>query len=153
MIQAFLSGARQAFGPTLHIEGDGLFVAGWWQAAFRISHEAFIVNAEEPREPTTVADDLAAALSAREMQPLGTDFPLIQAVTLTELSLAGVSWTLWAADRALGEAALAARVGDESSFRALTPEDAGQTVDWSAELEGARRIAGLPGSVIVTVGL
>ena len=165
MIQAFVgAGARQGFGPTVHVEGDALFLDGWWHAAFRVSDGAFIVRNEEPPGPSTVLDDVAAELAARGLRSVGVDLPLIQPITYTALSLGSVSWALWAADLATGEEALAARAGAESFLDQPAFSDAGAvgdggdggdggTVDFSAELGGARRIAGLPPSLILTVGL
>ena len=36
VVDAFVNeGAKRAFGPTLHVEGDYLFFDGWWQTATR----------------------------------------------------------------------------------------------------------------------
>lgn len=153
VVEAFAYGARQAFGPTLHVEGDALLARGWWQAAFRVSPDTFIVNSEEPREETNAIELVRAALTARGLKPLAEDHPLIQALTYTELSVAGVSWTLWSLDRETGEAELAGRVGAESTFSDVGTGQEAVVGDFSSELEGARRIAGLPPSVILTVGL
>ncbi len=157
VVRAFVAaGARQGFGPSLNIERDALLLDGWWHAAFRVAPDTFIVRSDEAPRPTTVLGDLATELSTRGLGPAGADLPLIVALTYAELSLSGgVGWTLWARDPASGEADLAARIGAESfleeSDGAETPA---QTVpDLSAELEGARRMAGLPATVVVAVGV
>lgn len=153
MIEAFVAqGARKAFGPTLHIEGDGLLLEGWWHSAFRVSPEAFAVRNEEPPGDSRVLQDLAAALSRRGLQDVAADHPLIQPLAYAALSLGSVSWKLWAPDLSTGDRALAERAGAESFFEEDTTED-GAPVDFGAELGGARRVAGLPPSLILTVGL
>src|ERR671916_1438349 len=115
VIQAFVSGgARRAFGPTLHIEGDVLFFDGWWQAALRLGPTAFAIRGEEPPDATDVRQRVGEALVAAGLQPLGTDFPLIGAFTYAEIALGPVAWVLWAPDLATGQSELVARVGKES---------------------------------------
>lgn len=153
-MEAFLGqGARQAFGPTLHVEGDGLFLNGWWHCAFRVAPDVFVVRNEEPPDDTKVLAELGEQLGARGLQQVGVDLPLIQPITYTELSLGGVSWTLWAPDRARGEDALVTRAGAESSFSDAPVETGPENVGFTAELGGARRVAGLPPSIILTVGV
>jgi hypothetical protein len=146
----------------LYFVRDALVLDGWWHTAFRVGPDTFIVRTDEPPRATTVIDDLAAALSAQGLGHVADDLPTITALAYAQLSLGtGVSWALWARDRAAGEATLAARVDPESSLQAaepgvLDPEGAmamQPVVDLSAELEGARRMAGVPESVIVAVGL
>ena len=158
MVRAFVAdGARQGFGVTVNVERDALLLDGWWHAAFRISLEAFMVRIDEPPSDGTAMDQLVAELEARGLTSVGDHLPLTTALAYTELSLGtGVSWALWATDRASGEAALAARVDPDSSVQdsMLSPEPGPEQVtDLTAELEGARRMAGLPESVIVAVGL
>ena len=158
MIRAFVAdGARQGFGDTVNVERDALLLDGWWHAALRISPDAFMVRIDEPPSEGTAMEQLLAELKARGLTSVGDHLPLTTALAYTELSLGtGVSWALWATDRASGETALAARVDPDSSMQDSTQsEDSGpeQVTDLSAELEGARRMAGLPESVIVTVGL
>ena len=153
VVEAFVDGAREAFGPTLHIEGDVLFLSGWWQAALRLAPDAFIVRNEPPREDSPVIEQVSEALAARGLREVGTGHPLIQPITYAELSLAGVEWSLWAPDAEIGERVLADRAGAESVPRDLAPPDLAEVGDFGSELEGARRIAGLPPSVVLTVGL
>jgi hypothetical protein len=158
VIRAFgREGARQGFGNRLHIERDGLLLDGWWHAAFRVSPGVFIVRTDEPPEPSSALEQLAEELGSRGLQGLGEDFPLVTALTYAELSLAGgPRWALWASDQAAGEEALRARLSAESS---LTETDSSyhppsvEERDLTAELEGARRVVGLPPTVVVAVGL
>ncbi|HSH59716.1 MAG TPA: hypothetical protein VK988_08785 [Acidimicrobiales bacterium] len=158
VVRAFVAdGIRQGFGATVNVERDVLLLDGWWHAAFRIAPDAFMVRIDEPPSAGTAMDDLVSELAARGLAGVGDHLPLTIALAYTELSLGtGVSWALWATDRASGEAALAARVDPDSSAQdsvfshSAEPE---QVTDLSAELEGARRMAGLPESVIVAVGI
>ncbi|MDP9072392.1 MAG: hypothetical protein M3N68_14130 [Actinomycetota bacterium] len=152
VIQAFVAqGARRAFGPSLHVEGDGLFLHGWWHSAFRVSGEAFLVRNEEPPSDARVLEDVGRELARRGLQQVGVDLPLIQPVTYAALSLGSVSWAVWSTDLAVAEQALQERAGAESFFEEAAEED--EPVDFRAELGGARRLAGLPPSLILTVGL
>lgn len=154
VIWAFVrTGARRAFGPTVHIEGDALLLNGWWQTAFRVAPNAFIVRNEEPPEDSDIVQAVTEELSGQGLQQVGVDFPAITAITYAELSLGSTSWALWAADLATGEQALATRAGAESFFGERMSEGAPESVDFSAEVGGARRVAGLPPSLILTVGL
>ncbi|MDP8992891.1 MAG: hypothetical protein M3N31_07575 [Actinomycetota bacterium] len=161
VIRAFVvESARQGFGPAVHIERDALLVDGWWHAAFRVSPDAFIVRSDEPPVATDALADLAAELTGRGLANVGDDFPLVAALTYAELSLAGgVDWELWAADRASGEAALAARISAESFLPETATDEpaeaeaAPEVQDLSAELEGTRRMVGLPATVVVAVGV
>jgi hypothetical protein len=58
---------------------------------------------------------------------------------------------LWSTDLNSAEHALAERAGAESFFEETAASDA--PVDFRAELGGARRLAGLPPSLILAVGL
>lgn len=152
VIQAFVRQAtRRAFGPQLHVEGDALLLDGWWHSAFRVSTTTFLVRNEEPPGGSSVLIDVAGELAAEGLQQVGVDLPLIQPVTYAELSLGSVSWALWSTDLASAEHALAERAGAESFFEESAGSDA--PVDFRAELGGARRLAGLPPSLILTVGL
>jgi hypothetical protein len=72
---------------------------------------------------------------------------------MAKASLGYVSWNVWAADLAAGQAAVAAAVTEESFFEHTEYYDPTAEKDYSAELGGARRLAGLPPSVVLTVGL
>lgn len=152
VIEAFVNGgARRAFGPTLHIEGDCLFFDGWWQAAYRIGPEAFALRNEDPPQETPALDDIASALTNLGLEQVGIDPPLVQAVTYAEIALGLVSWAMWSTDAAAADAALHTRIGKDEFFD--TGALAVSTPDFSAELGGARRLAGLPASLILSVGV
>jgi hypothetical protein len=154
VIDAFVNGAsRRAFGTGLHVEADVLMLDGWWHTCLRISPDVFIVRNEPPPRPTTVLDDVHDVLTAKGLAHVGTDHPAITAITYTEITLGYVSWNLWATDMAAGEAALAGKVGENSFLENTTHYDPTREADYSAELGGARRNAGLPPSVVLTVGL
>ena len=152
VIEAFVSGgARRAFGPNLHIENDCLFLDGWWQAAYRIAPDAFALRNEETPGATTALDEIAAALGAAGLRNVATDHPLVPAITFAEIALPPVSWTMWGTDADAADDAVRARLGKDEFLEtgALDISDP----DISTELGGARRLAGLPASVILTVGI
>jgi len=152
VIEAFIDGgARRAFGPTLHVEGNVLFFDGWWQAIMRIGSDTYAVRAEEAPDGSDIVERLSTYLLAKGLQNLGEEFPLIWAITLQEFALGPVNWSLWSADLATGEAALDTRVGHDAFLgdSADTPSDP----DFNAELGGARRISGLPPSLVLTIGV
>ena len=159
VIRVFVgAGSRHDFGPTVHIERDALLLEGWWHAAFRVAPDTFIVRGDEPPGASRALHDLAAELTDRGLSNLGQDFPVVTALTYAELSLGGgVDWALWARDRPSGEAALATRISAESfvqdELETSGPLPSDVVSDLSIELEGARRMAGLPLTVVVTVGL
>jgi len=158
VVRAFVAdGARQGFGPTVNVEGDALLLDGWWHAAFRISPDTFMVRTDEAPGDTVALDTITAELKARGIGHVADELPLTTALAYAHLQLGtGVTWGLWATDRSAGEAALAARIDPDSSvqvYELAVDADQGQIADLSAGLEGARRLAGLPPSVIVVVGL
>ena len=154
VIDAFVNGgAERAFGSALHIESNTLMLDGWWHACVRVAPDVFAVRNEPPPRETTVLDDVAAALTSKGLVNVGSDMPEITFVTYTTLSLGFVSWNLWATDLDAGTAALGARVTEDSFLENKTYFDPHREVDYSAELGGARRNAGLPPSVVLTVGL
>ncbi len=154
VIRAFVSeGARRGFAPTLHIEGDCLFFDGWWQTAFRVNPEVFAVRNEDPPSESTVLDDVRAALAARGLQQVSVNPPLLYVITYAEIALGLVQWAVFAADAATADAALTARAGEDSFLNDYAGGGPIQEADYSAELGGARRNAGLPPSVILSVGL
>ena len=144
-------GARTAFGPSLHLEGDCLFFDGWWQACFRISPKAFAIRAEDPPRPTDVLAQLALELSGSGMQKVDTNPSLLYAITYTEIALGLVQWSVWAADAATAEQAISIRAGSDAFLGDYTDEF--KEADYSAEIGGARRTAGLPPSIVLTVGV
>ena len=156
MIEAFLrDGTRRAFGPTLHVEADALMLHGWWHAALRVKPGVFAVRNEPPREEAPALEDLMVSLRDFGLSQVAVDHPLIQPITYTEISLGQVSWALWATDLATGQAALEERAGAETFFSdtALLEPEEPVSADFSAELGGARRVAGLPAALVLTVGV
>jgi hypothetical protein len=154
VIDSFVNrGAQRAFGPSLHIESDVLMLDGWWHCSLRMSDTAFIIRNEPPPRDTTVLDDVAAALTAKGLANVASDLPGITVLTMAKASLGYVSWNVWAADRAAGEAALATAVTEESFFQNTEYYNPTAEKDYSAELGGARKLAGLPPSIVLTVGL
>ena len=144
-------GARTAFGPSLHLEGDCLFFDGWWQACFRVSPTAFAIRHEDPPRDTDVLQQLALELSVLGMQPVDTNPSLLYAITYTEIALGLVQWEMWAADAAAANAAISKRAGADAFLGDYSDEF--KEADYSAEIGGARRTAGLPPSIILTVGV
>ena len=154
VIDAFANrGAERAFGTALHIESNTLMLDGWWHACVRISPDVFAIRNEPPPRETTVLEDVAAVLTAKGLSNVGSDLPEITFVTYTTLSLGYVSWNLWATDIESGRATLAGKVTEESFLEHKTYFDPHREADYTAELGGARRNAGLPPSVVLTVGL
>lgn len=155
VIQAFVNeGARRGFGPSVHIEGDGFLLGGWWQLAFRIAPGTFILREEEPPDETEAVGQLAEELAGAGLGVVGHDLPLIYPITYTEFTLATGSWAVWSTSLADAEAALSARAGADSFFgESPGPSDSAPPAGLSAELGGARRIAGLAPSMVLTVGL
>ena len=154
VIDAFVNhGARRGFGPELHVEGDVLMLDGYWHLALRVSEDAFILRHEEPPRETGVLDDIAAALAARGLSHVASDLPGITVLTMSKASLGYVPWDVWATDAATAEAAVGAAVTEESFLQPTEYFDPTAEPDYRAELGGARRNAGLPPSVVLTVGV
>lgn len=153
VLKAFVDeGAKRAFGPTLHVEGDILMFDGWWQAALRVSPRTFAVRAEEPPEKTDALERLADRLADRGLIDAGTDFPLVAVITYAEIALGPVAWNVWAPDAATANSDLNRRAGHDS-FLGDDVSGGPAEADYSAELGGARRLSGLPASLILTLGV
>lgn len=155
VITAFVEeGAKRAFGPSLHVEGDCMFLDGWWHTAFRIAPDTFMLRTEEPPAPTDALVEVAGALARRGFHHVADDLTPMVAITYAELSLGTVGWALWAPDLPTGERALAARAGTDTF---LTNASSGPLWDPPAalgpELGGARKLAGLPPAVVLSMGL
>lgn len=154
VIAAFVhEGARTAFGPSLHLEGDCLFFDGWWQACFRVSPTAFALRHEDPPRETDVLTDVALELSGLGMQPVDSNPSLLYAITYTEIALGLVQWEVWAADAAAAAAAISQRAGADAFLGDYAADEPLREGDYAAEIGGARRTAGLPPSIILTVGV
>lgn len=160
VIEAFVNErAQQAFGETLHVEGDVLILDGYWHICLRVGDNAFIVRAEETPIESTVPAQIAEVLTARGLSHVATDLPGLTVLTMSKASLGYVSWAVWATDPAAGHAAVAAAVNEESFLEMggtewLAPATGDvEGKDYSAEYHGARRLAGLPTSLVLTVGV
>lgn len=152
-IQAWVEGSVDALSDALHVEQDALLYQGWWQVAFRVAPDVFLVRAEPAPDGSDISARVAEVLRPRSLRPIPGDHPIVLAITYTDLSLAGANWDVWARDAQAAERALAGRAGAETTPRDLLDSDYATVEGLDIQLEGARRIAGLPPSVIVTVGL
>jgi len=146
-------GTRTAFGPSLHIEGDCLFLDGWWQLCFRVSPKAFAVRNEEPPRETDLRDAVNLELTGAGFQPVDTSQNLLYAITYTEIALGFVNWDLWSTDAATMDAELAVRAGADAFLGDYSTDEPFKEADYTAEIGGARRTAGLPPSIVLTVGI
>jgi len=115
VVAAFLhEGARTAFGPSTHLEGDCLFLDGWWQVCFRVSPDTFAIRNEAPPRESEVIEQVRLELSGLGMKPGGTNPSLLYAITYTEIALGIVQWEVWSADEATADAAIKARAGADA---------------------------------------
>lgn len=155
MIRAFVDGARDGPGENLHVEGEALLLAGWWPAGFRLAPDAFLVRDESPPVASTVFRDLTGELRERGLGEIPGDHPLVHVIALTDLSLTGVDWQVWTTDADRAAAVLTERASAESVPHQQTPDEMAlfQPGDFTTQFEGARRIAGVPESLVVAVGL
>jgi len=146
-------GLRTAFGPSLHLEGDCLFLDGWWQVCFRISQTAFAVRNEDPPRPTEARGIVELELSGLGMRPVDNNPSLLYSITYTEIALGLVAWEVWAADAAAADTEIKKRAGADAFLGDYATDEPFKEPDYTAELGGARRSAGLPPSIILTVGV
>lgn len=154
VIAAFVhEGARTAFGPTTHLEGDCLFLDGWWQVCFRVSPQVFAIRNEPPPRETDIIQQVAMELTVMGMQPVATNPDLLYAITYTEIALGIVQWEVWAADAATATAGISARAGMDAFLGDYATDEPFKEPDYTAELGGARRSAGLPPSIVLTIGM
>lgn len=154
LIEAFLDGTSQrGFGETMHVEGDVILIDGYWHACMRISEKTFVVRAEEPPGDPKTMVAITDALGARGLSHVADDHPGITVLTMNKASLGYVSWSVWSTDAATGDADLARAATEESFFEQTDYHNPTAETDYTAELHGARRLAGLPTSVILTVGV
>ena len=141
------------FSPSLNVERGTLKLDGWWAVAYRLSARTILVRDEEVPAESTVLLELSAALTARGLGPLGADFPGVVLLTYTVLDLGYAPWVLWSTDRATGEADLNSKATEESFLEggsATGPVVEPQNTDHA---RGARRVAGAPTRVVLTVGV
>lgn len=154
LVRSFIDGARAGTAGGLLIEGDALLLDGWWQAAFRLADDAFLVRAEAPPVPTDLVDRLTGALHAAGLEEIPGEHKLVHAVTYAELSVVGVHWTLWAPDAPRGTAALGARAAPESMPQEWAPSVSDDPALGDLSAEFARSLVdGMPVSVVLAVGL
>jgi hypothetical protein len=154
IIHAFVhEGARTAFSPTLHIEHDCLFFDGWWQVGFRVSLDVFSVRNEPPPRETDACDQLRRVLSERGLLLVDSNPQLLYTITYTEIALGLVAWDMYATDTATSNAALAARAGADAFLGDYSTDEPFKEADYTAELGGARKLAGMPPSVVLTIGI
>ena len=156
LIDAFVTGTvRGGFAETIHVEGDVLIVDGYWHFLMRVSDNTFILRAEEPPLDTKVIEEAARVLRDKGLQHVATDLPGITVLTMNKASLGFVEWDVWAPDLPTGEADMARAVTADSEFTQTRSEsyDPSLDTDYNAELHGARRLAHLPTSVILSVGV
>ena len=149
VIGAFVEdGSRPVFGPSLNVESRTLKLDGWWAVAYRVSDRTFIVRDEEAPTDSTAPADVAAALTARGLVPVGADLPAIALLTYTILDLGYAPWVLWSTDRATGEAELNAKATEETFLEggSTTDPPVGHP-DSAAHVRGARRVAGVDAAV------
>jgi hypothetical protein len=64
-----------------------------------------------------------------------------------------VAWNIWAVDPATANAALSARAGEDAFLGDYDTDEPFKEADYTAELGGARMLAGLPPSIVLTVGV
>lgn len=154
VIAAFLEGgARAAFGPSVHVEGDALMFDGWWALAYRVSDRTVIVRDEPPPAESTAPAGITSALAARGLSAVGVDLPAITLLTYTALDLGYAPWVLWSTDLVTGEADLNAKAGEDTSLQGFAPPAAVFSSFDPAQVRGARRTAGAPTCMVLTVGL
>ena len=154
VIAAFVhDGARTAFGPTSHLEGDCLFLDGWWQVCFRVSPEVFAIRNEPPPRESELREQIALELSVMGMKPVASNPDLLYAITYTEIALAIVQWEVWAVDAETAHRVISARAGLDAFLGDYATDEPFKEPDYTAEFGGARRSAGLPPSIVLTIGV
>ncbi len=154
VIEAFVAeGSAAVFGPTLHVERGTLKLDGWWAVAYRVSDRTFIVRDEEMPTESTARDDVTAALTARGLTAVGADLPAIALLTYTNLDLGYAPWVLWSTDLDTGETDLNAKATEETFLDGGSASAAAIGSDTTDHVRGARRVAGAPSRVVLTVGV
>jgi hypothetical protein len=154
VIDAFLDQpSASVFGPSLHIERGTLKLDGWWAMAFRVSERTVILRDEEAPSETTALADVAAALDARGLRPVGSDLPAISLLTYTNLDLGYAPWVLWSTDLATGEGDLNAKATEETFLEGSSATAAPIGAVDTDHVRGARRVGGGPSRVVLAVGV
>jgi hypothetical protein len=150
LIDAFVNSTSQGgFAETIHVEGDVLILDGYWHFCMRVGGDTFILRNEEPPVESKVLEETARVLTDRGLQHVASDLPGLTVLTMNKASLGYVDWHVWAPDQATGEADVARAVMNDTEFSPSEWTEA----DYNAELHGARRLAHLPTSLILSVGL
>lgn len=137
----------------MHLEGDCLFFDGWWQACFRVSPDVFSIRKDPPPRESDVCDRVRDQLTQRGLSHVDTNPDLLYTITYTEIALGLVAWDIYAADLPAASAALAARAGADAFLGDYDTDEPFKEADYTAELGGARKLAGMPPSVVLTVGV
>lgn len=170
LVEAFVGGATSGSVPGLQVQGDVLYVSGWWHAALRVAPDTFIVRAETPPDPVPVSDLLTVVLEGVGLQVVeGGDNPLINPITYVTADVSGLLWDLWAPSAERGAEAIRRRAGSETAPASsatsgvdldawdtpgepLTENLPGNYGDISGEFARAL-LDGMPTPVVVAVGL
>lgn len=154
VVEAFVNeSAERAFGETLHVEGPVLILDGFWHILLRVDDDTFIHRAEETPSGSHVPGMINEVLAARGLSHVATDLPGLTVLTMEKASLGYVPWDVWARDLVQGSAAVEKAVKTESFLETDTRTDPEYDADYTNEYHGARRLAGLPTSLVLTVGV
>lgn len=154
VIEAFLEQASgTAFGPSLHVESCTLKLDGWWAVAFRVTDRTVLLRDEEAPAGSRAVAEVAAALTARGLVPVGTDLPAITLLTYTNLDLGYAPWVVWSTDLATGEGDLHAKATEETFLEDSWATGPAVEPDSADLARGARRLAGVPSRVVLAVGV
>jgi len=151
VIDAFLEGSGAVFGPSLHVEGGTLKLDCWWAAAYRVTDRTFIVRNEEAPTESTAMADVTGALAAKGLAAVGADLPAM--LTYTILDLGYAPWVLWSTDAISGEADLNAKATQETFLEGGSATGPASELATDDHVRGARRVAGAPSCVLLTVGV
>jgi len=144
VVAAFVGdGSGAVLGQSLNVENRTLKLDAWWAVAYRVSGRTFIVRDEEAPTDSTAVSDVAAALTARGLAPVGADLPAISLLTYTILDLGYAPWVLWSTDRATGEAELNAKATKDTFLEAGPAAGPAATPDSADHVRAARRMAGV----------
>ena len=154
VIDSFLDEpSASAFGPSLHIERGTLKLDGWWAVAYRVSERTVILRDEDPPTESTAPSDVAAALGARGLRPVGADLPAISLLTYTNLDLGYAPWVLWSTDLATGEGDLNAKATEETFLEGSSSASPSVGPVDTDHVRGARRVGGGPSRLVLAVGV
>jgi len=113
----------------------------------------FAIRNETPPRETEALRQVALELTGMGLQPVSTNPDLLYAITYTEIALAIVQWEVWAVDAKTAQDALATRAGLDAFLGDYSTDEPFKEPDYTAEFGGARRSAGLPPSIVLTIGV